>query len=547
MSRHVSKRQALADADHEAGISRPRVVEGDAPTHSALATKCFHMWSQGLLSTAAMQELSLLAILDGAQNVELAELASIGTCGANPGNAKRDFMARFCGDNFLASPTVVESVFRDPKISTAVTEQMAFFRPDLLIQSMANHPEFDSFFGVREIRRFWDLVEASGCPKLIGHPITFVENWKDLTVPLWVHGDGVEFQDRDSLMVWTTGSLLSLQPALDSSLLIAATAKSCTLDESSTCPGTWKEPWRHLQHAFLNLANGTIAALDPDGKAEPLAENIIAAVSAGAHYRFIIWCIEGDHEFFSSTLKLPHWGSHRVCWNCNTDVTDAEKTWRRLADPKWNLLTPAQHRAKIPSHPLLACFGVSTLMIANDSLHVLFNKGILSHFLGSLLHLWCYDGRGVRQAVSPANRLALVFDKIQEFWRRTETACSVRLTNLKLSMFCNEREAHAHFPALNTKGGETKHLLPAMCWVMELMHDGSELHQHVTTALVAINKFVIVMDEADWVPSARQSQRLLRYAERFLKEYEWLESWAKDSDRSLFHAFPKFRMFHRLA
>ena len=25
----------------------------------------------------------------------------------------------------------------------------------------------------------------------------------------------------------------------------------------------------------------------------------------------------GDHEFFSNTLKLPHWQSHNPCWECN--------------------------------------------------------------------------------------------------------------------------------------------------------------------------------------------------------------------------------------
>ena len=178
MSRHPQRLEALANSQRDAGLSRALAEDDSEQKQSALATKCFHMWSQGLLSTAAMQELSLLAILDGAENAELAELASIGTCGAHPKKAKRDFMARFCKDCFLAGPTVVESLFRDPKISQTVVEPMAFFRPDLLIHSMAKHSEFDNFFGVQEIRRFWDLVESPGCPKLRHHLLTMVENWK---------------------------------------------------------------------------------------------------------------------------------------------------------------------------------------------------------------------------------------------------------------------------------------------------------------------------------------------------------------------------------
>ena len=162
-------------------------------------------------------------------------------------------------------------------------------------------------------------------PKAQASSYYYGRKLENLTIPLWIHGDGVEFQDRDSLMVWTMGSLLSLQPALDSSLLMAANAKSRTVEESSTCPGTWKEPWRHLVHAFLNLASGTFADVDADGFPEALAGESIATATAGVVYRFIIWVIEGDHEFFSNALKLPHWACHCMCWTRDADTSNPEK------------------------------------------------------------------------------------------------------------------------------------------------------------------------------------------------------------------------------
>ena len=541
MSASVAK--ARADAAHASGDGPMLVSPASEPQNSALATKCFHLWSQGKLSTTAMQEIALLAILDGAKNAELAELASIGSVGSQPGNCKRDFMRRFCSDNFLAAPSLVQTVFRDPKTSQSVAEPMAVFRPDHLIHSMAEHVEFDTFFGIQDMARFWNLVEGAGCPKLEQHPIKDVPNWKNITVPLWVHGDGVEFQDRDSLMVWTVGGLLSLQAALDSSLLMAATAKSCTIDRSRTDAGTWHEPWRCLKHGFDNLFSGEFSAVDFDGTPDPKAHQKIHPKG----YRFIAWTIEGDHEFFSNTLKLPHWQSHCLCWNCNTNGTDDATTWRRLANPGWTLKSTEEHLARPASHSIFECPGVSTLMVANDSLHVIFNKGILSHFLGSILHIWCHDGPRIRQNVSPAARLGLVFGKIQEFWAHCGADCHQRLTNLKLSMFVAEDKPHAQFPSLHAKGAETKHLLPAMCWVMDQMDDGSDVHRHIMEGLVAINKFVIVMNSADWVPTPRESRRMLRYAERFLDNYAWLDAWAQQEERLLFHTVPKFHMFHHLA
>ncbi|MFZ4779433.1 MAG: family 78 glycoside hydrolase catalytic domain, partial [Terrimicrobiaceae bacterium] len=61
----------------------------------------------------------------------------------------------------------------------------------------------------------------------------WLEDWREKTIPLFVHGDGVEYHDRDSLMVFSYGSLLSVDGALCSCLLHAAIPKSCTLE------GTW--------------------------------------------------------------------------------------------------------------------------------------------------------------------------------------------------------------------------------------------------------------------------------------------------------------------
>jgi hypothetical protein len=537
-------RRALADAEHAAAHGqRTRAPANASPATSALATKMLHMWSRGDLPAKTMQELSLLAILDGASNVELAEVASFGAFGEYPGNCTRDLLTKFCKDLTVCEPTLVTTFFRDPKSSQTVEEQMAIFRPDLLFHSLAGHMEFDAFFGTKEIRRFWDLVEQSGCPKLQDHPLTMLPGWKDLTIPFWFHGDGVEYHDRDSLMVFSCGSLLGLLSSLDSSLMMAACAKTCTVEPTATCPGTWAVPWQEFVDAFKVLAKGIFPAVCRDGTPHPFAGQRLHPKG----YRCFIWVIEGDHDFFSNALKLPHWASHKCCWECNTDTTNEDTDWHVLVNPGWTVFTPQHHKERPSSHQIFDSPGVTTQMIAHDLLHVLFNKGILGHFLGSILHLLCFDGARQRQNVSPSARLAIVFDKIQEFYTRADTDCRTRLTNLRISMFVTEDKPYGRFPSLNTKGGETKHLLPAICWLMSLLDNQTELHQHIIEALIAINKFVLVADQTDWVPTTRESERLLKYAERFLLHYKWLEDWAIGEDRKLFHSTIKFHMFHHLA
>lgn len=230
---------AKADAAHRGLISdAPRYVE-DAPVQeSALVAELLHQWGEGEVSALAVQKLSLLAILDGAKNTELAEVAAMGTVGKWPANVSRELKQKFCKDMVFPCASLVSTYFRDPKISKTVLEDMAIVRPDHLVHALSKLPaEFDCFFGTSKLNVFWSQVEASGDPKLVDHPLTLLENWRDRVIPLWFHGDGVEFSERDSLQVFSFGAVTSLLSSLDSSALLAAAAKTCTVDETAACPG----------------------------------------------------------------------------------------------------------------------------------------------------------------------------------------------------------------------------------------------------------------------------------------------------------------------
>ena len=46
-----------------------------------------------------------------------------------------------------------------------------------------------------------------------------------------------------------------------------------------------------------------------------------------------IFSIQGDHEFYSNVLKLPHWASHYPCWECdceNFSGCDPKKSMKEL-------------------------------------------------------------------------------------------------------------------------------------------------------------------------------------------------------------------------
>ena len=74
---------------------------------------------------------------------------------------------------------------------------------------------------------------------------------KRKVVPLFIHGDGVEYQSRDTLMVWSFGSVLSLfSDSLMKHFLMAMFPKL------ATSASTWPAIMKWLVWSFDALAKG---------------------------------------------------------------------------------------------------------------------------------------------------------------------------------------------------------------------------------------------------------------------------------------------------
>jgi len=143
-------------------------------------------------------------------------------------------------------------------------------------------------------------------------------SWKEKTIAIIIHGDGVEYHNRDSLMVWSWALLLNQLPSLESHSLLCMWPKSCQVQE------TFQPIWVWLKWSFEALANGYHPTADPWG--EPLKKGVMEDMQGQPlhpkHYRCFVWSILGDQKFFSNTLDLPHWASHFPCHQCDCQNFD---------------------------------------------------------------------------------------------------------------------------------------------------------------------------------------------------------------------------------
>ena len=182
------------------------------------------------------------------------------------------------------------------------------------------------------------------------------------------------------------------------------------------------------------------------------------------------------------------------------------KTWKNLKpdERQWICKDSAAALAEPSSnHEFFKLPGESSNMVVHDLLHVLFAKGILSHFLGGILHYMCwYDGAGKRQVVKPDERLAIVFAQVQQFYKANDTP--TRLTNLRVSTFTSADKPHRDHPTLSCKAAESKHLLPALASVCKQVLKGRHGKHHeklMVRGLESLTELVSVFDDADIVLS----------------------------------------------
>ena len=515
-----------------------------------LCTRLLELWSQGKLAACQVAEICHLAMLSGSEHSEILAMAKCGNFGQHSSNAHRDMLSLYCKELRIAEPHMVEVPVKDPKTQKAGTEYVPILLPHLVFSTLSHNYEdvFEEMFAIPQCAAFWKSTEKLKDPRLIP-PLTLTKGKVDKpekTVPIFIHGDGCEYQSRDTLMTWSWGSLLSMHASLSSHLLLTAVPKACTI------PGTWPALDEWICWSFAALTKGMHPEVDPwNGPLPkgPMAELAGQPLTKGLH-RGAIFSIQGDQEFISNVLKMPHWMNKHPCAECDCQRPVYKK---ELAPPgKSTKILKSEEQTyhfktveesvldKKTDHPLFSLDGITPLHVRGDSLHILFSRGVANHLSGSLIHYVIYFDWPRRQKISANNRLQTLFARIKELY--SEASVSARLTHLRLSMICDATKPFKGYPCLEAKAAETKHFLPCLESVLNEILDPAEDPIHITMkeAIHAFNQAVRHYDNMDAFLTATEYATGQNFVKRFFDAYQDLNSWALAKGRKLFHITHKF-------
>ena len=494
------------------------------PSTSSLFRQLLHLWSIGELSASACQSIAYAAHLDGITHEAVVKLAATGSWGKHTNNISRDlktFITKESKGTF-AMPAAVNIPCWNPRTSRNENADFSYFDPASVVKAFYDHTElFEYFFQPKLVASFWQNIRQDDPRRLLLFQETGLQQ-NDLPhiIDLWLHGDGVEFVDGHSLMTLSFGSVLNVGPSLDSSLLLFAFPKDCADAK------TWEHVWAHIVPSFLQMQQGLSA------EGTPLA----------GKWRFVIWQIMGDHEWYSNFVLLPHWAKPKSCWECH--LTGPQQM-ERLAEPidKGSCRTLGEEtNCRLSEHSIFTIPGVSHFNICQDAMHILYCGGVFSHAMGNALKYWCYHSNCMGKR-SLKEKVSLIWGKMQSNYK--SLGIENRLSCLKATMFVNTERPHQEKPFFKIKAGECKSLVHVFAQLAIDFHTGDETSAAILAVCESMAQFTDLLSSCSRHCTDLECEQAEEILLAFMVNYKFLQL-HRPTD-FMWHTVPKFHTSKHLA
>ena len=222
----------------------------------------------------------------------------------------------FCSSMRVAKPIEVE-VPMNSKLLVVTPRQTSMISHTLMVDIIYRHYRnaFSHMFVGMPPRAFWDKVDPSD-PKLLalGEDLAGRPGWQDKAIPYIIHGDGAVFTIKDSNTLMTVSMRSLLAKRFKHTILPCfSIPKAVRAGGEDDCVIIL---WKMLAH-FLNSAfKGAHPALDHESSSWPQGplRDAVGTQFCGDNYFFVLWSIQGDLEYLSNELKLPHFNGKKPCW-----------------------------------------------------------------------------------------------------------------------------------------------------------------------------------------------------------------------------------------
>jgi len=518
------------------------------------------LWSWGLLSPQTLQTIAskakedLLSHAAGTLDFrEIERLAEIGAEGRYTQNSLRDLERR------LSKPKLEEARLTfDCTLKSPVCRYVVASHPqDVLLPHVLFHvlhrdypDEFaDKITGAPgEIERFWK--EQEGSRLLRGHPLTTRPRWQQTTVPLAVHGDGTPVSGLGkgwSKMMdgYSFVSLLGQGATRDLMMLLFAGMQALMTKNSS------RQLWRILAWSFEALSRGVFPVTDAFGQPFPVGtkDYIRAGKPLAGGYAGVVWCVEGDLDYFAKNLWLNHWSSAHPCPWCPCNKMEGDgMCWSEFREGRaewqgecWS--NPEWLEANTDRHPLLSLPGVGIENCFPDLMHTK-HGGCDKYNYASVIHILCFE----IMPDDPATNLDVIWAECVQYCKTR--GIRNRYRAMKPSLVWKVRAPHANYPKMRGKMAEIRNIGEPLLHVWNTRSDRANLkHQQIAFMLRCSVKIESMLRDNRhcyrYPPDL--ADEFLQTTERYLQLTSSLARQYADSGRQLFDVTTKHHILWHCA
>jgi len=306
----------------------------------------------GCYSSNTVEQFAAAATSSGCKTPDVQRLSALGAHGHLPGNIHKALVRQFSKGLLTPEPYIVNvplKVRRRTRVSV-VTQPLHILLPHEWIGALAEADISADVLGLQRVQGFCNSHDGRD-------PKFYLNDLGNDKVPLLVHGDGGQFQKRDSILVLSMRSILATENVKTSQLLLAAVPNKCRT--KGVLGDTWEQVWTVVAWSFTALFEGKHPRTDHLGNPWPPGSQ--RALRAGTSMpKAVIYALGGDLEYLMNEYGLRHHAHANPCSWCPCNWTDLP--WNDLKENSAALLnrhTAARNRGNPPTqHRCMTCPGV---------------------------------------------------------------------------------------------------------------------------------------------------------------------------------------------
>ena len=461
----------------------------DSQSESALHSQMMTLLAQGMLSGAIVHGLAQAAVKDLQGAKEGHTFPTVERLGkiAQGRNALRAVYGELATACPLPQPYKVEMPFKDG------TFMQSILLPHEWFSAMYDNQQAWRTCILQDdskLPQFWNLFEKHPCMQQ--HPVKRRRNFKNLAIPISMHGDEVPVVGVGK--IWARSALSFSWCSLinnalggkgdDIMIYLWAVFEKFCVPTQRTRLGTMDCYWQILKWSFGAMFLGIWPSKDWKGQSfDPNSpEGKKSGKQLAGGYIGVLLQLCGDLDYYSKWIGLPVSTTHaKPCGLCKATFAGPTSWMDNRPNSPWQatMLTTGTWREHWASTCALFDFpGMSALSVAMDLMHNLF-LGWLQYVYGSVLYLLTHECLDQ----DPLTNLKTVWVFLKDTQRNLATKYKYTQRLDKLSMFTRA----SGFPKLKGRAADIMGLDHAihLCWNQFMSHD---IAQHVQiSALLKLN------------------------------------------------------------